>query len=324
MRSAASASAPGFLEVIAPGPQSLLQDSGRRGQWHLGITSAGPMDRLSFDWANRLAGNPPGLTALEVTFGGLRMVAHHSVQLVVTGPQAPITVNQRPASQWQLLALKPGDRIDIGYTREGCRLYVAVPGGFHATSAFGSSSTVVREGLGGLDGRPLLSGDRLKVANEHRHRSFFLPLELRPVYAPGDGAALRVIPCLQARILGRSWRRKFFAARYRVASESDRMGIRLEGEPLDHGIARLLSEAVTPGAIQITPDGQPIIMMRDHQTIGGYPKLGTLLSLDCDRLAQYPSGAEVCFIPITPGRALALLRQTKRRFETASPIALAW
>lgn len=318
------------LEVLAPGPQTLIQDRGRQGVLHLGLTSAGPMDRLSFDWANRLCGNPAGTTALEVTFGGLELRVRAALQLAVTGPEATLAINGAPANLWQGHNLLPGDQLRLGYARRGCRLYLAVRGGFAIDRVFGSTATVLREQLGGGAGRALVRGDLLLVgggaarADEPPPRRFYLPPPLRPSYPDEQDAEhwLRVIPCLQARLLPRMEKRRFFATAYQLSAHCDRMGYRLSGDALNLPPMALLSEGITPGTIQIPADGQPIVLMRDHQTLGGYPRIGTLLSADSDRLAQLRSGDRVRFTPVSLDGARRVLFQARRHYEQTCPVAL--
>ena len=314
------------FRVLKPGPHTLIQDGGRRGVLHLGLTSAGPMDRLSFDWANRLCGNPAGSAALEITFGGLELEARGPALVVLTGPDASVTLNGEDAPTWQGLRLARGDRLHIGHVRHGCRLYLALAGGFAAQRAFGSVATVPREVLGGIEGRALAPGDRLARAlpEPADGRRFALPPPLRPLCAsaPGGEVELRVIPCLQARQLPRAAKRLFFGQSYRVSPHCDRMGYRLEGEPLAVPAMAILSEGITPGAIQLPADGQPIVLMRDHQTLGGYPRIGVVVAADLDRLAQLTPGGRVRFTPVTLHGARRILRQARRHFEASCPVAL--
>lgn len=313
------------FRVIKPGPCTLIQDHGRRGVLHLGLTSSGPMDRLSFDWANRLCGNPAGTPALEITLGGLELQARADTLVTITGPEVIVRVNGKDVPTWQGLRLARGDRLSIGQAQQGCRLYLAVSGGFAAQHAFGSAATVPREGLGGIAGRPLAAGDFLARAAPEPDgaRRFALPPHLRPVFTQRqDVAELRIIPCLQARQLPRASKRQFFSQCYRVTPHCDRMGYRLEGLPLTLPPIALLSEGITPGSIQLPADGQPIVLMRDHQTLGGYPRIGVVISVDLDRLAQLLPGAQVRFRPVTLSAARQILRQAQRCFEASCPVPL--
>ncbi|MCK9469785.1 MAG: biotin-dependent carboxyltransferase family protein [Porticoccaceae bacterium] len=314
------------FQVLKPGPHTLIQDAGRRGVLNLGLTSAGPMDRLSFNWANRLCGNPAGSAALEITFGGLELKARGPALIAITGPDVEATLNGKTVPTWQGLRLVRGDRLHIGHVRYGCRLYLALAGGFAGQLAFGSAATVPREALGGIKGRALAAGDKLARAGQEPAgtRRFAVPSSLRPHWttAPASEAELRVIPCLQARQFSRAAKRLFFAQSYRVSPHCDRMGYRLEGKPLAVPSVALLSEGITPGAIQLPADGLPIVLMRDHQTLGGYPRVGVVISTDLDLLAQLPPGAKVRFVPVTLHAARHILHQTWRHFEASCPVAL--
>jgi biotin-dependent carboxylase-like uncharacterized protein len=314
-----------LFRVLNPGPHTLIQDGGRRGVLHLGLTSAGPMDRLSFDWANRLCGNPAASAALEIAFGGLELEARAATLVVISGPDVPVTVNGLAVETWQGLQVSPGDRLHIGHVRQGTRLYLAVAGGFAGQRVFGSSATVPREGLGGIQGRALVAGDTLcqEKSPPGNTRRFALPRALRPpLPAQHTDTELRVIPCLQARLLPRDLKRLFFGLPYRVTGNCDRMGYRLEGEPLAMSDMALLSQGIVPGAIQLPGDGQPIVLMRDHQTLGGYPQIGVVISTDLDQLAQLTPGARVRFTPVTVQGAQRILRQALHRFEATCPVAL--
>src|SRR5690606_16018068 len=174
------------LRVIQPGPLTSVQDLGRRGVLHLGLTSAGPLDGESFAWANRLCGNPANAPALEIALGGLVLEALAPLLATLTGPAAPLAVNGQPAPPWQGLRLAAGDRLSLGPTPRGGPLYLAVRGGFAVATPFGSAATVAREGLGGIAGRPLARGDLLPVNPlPGPARRFALPAPLRPAYPEG-------------------------------------------------------------------------------------------------------------------------------------------
>lgn len=330
----------GFV-VENPGPHTLIQDSGRCGVQHLGLTSAGPMDRLTFDWANRLCGNPAGTAALEITFGGLALRAAAAARIAVCGPEVDLTLNGEPVNAWQTLDIEAGDQLQMGYVRQGLRLYLAVRGGFEVKVMFGSASTAVREGLGGIEGRALRSGDFLhlfaQAAEQSAEKSagqsaahipgtgrFCLPTRLRPHYPAADNNihTLWVIPCLHARHIPRAAKGHFFSQIFALSKDINRMGYRLEGEPVLFKPGPQLSEGITPGTIQIPADGQPIVLMRDHPTIGGYPKIGVLLSTDMNRLAQLQPDAKLRFVPITVNRARHELRLAKRLYESTCPQAV--
>lgn len=307
------------FEVLAGGPLTLLQDDGRFGHLHQGLTIGGPLDRLSFDWANRLCGNRAGTPALEITLGGLRLKALIPTRIAITGAAAPVHINGRQVEAWRSHNLSPGDRLEIDLAKTGCRLYLAVAGGFQAPERFGSVSAVMREALGGHngDGRPVSPGDSLSCLATGPDRCFSVPPALRPVC--GGPIVLHMIPCLDSRHRLRHLRRRFFDQEYCVSSRSDRMGYRLKGQPLAHETTALLSTGLVSGTVQLPPDGQPIVLLNDHQTIGGYPKLGAVVSCDLRLLAQLRPGESVRFRPVTPDGALTLAKQQWRAYERACP-----
>lgn len=310
----------GGFRVLSAGSLTLLQDDGRLGHHRLGLTTGGPLDQLSFDWANRLCGNRAGTPALEITLGGLRLEALAKSRIAVTGAAAPLRLNGRSVESWRSHNLAAGDRLEIGMAKTGCRLYLAVAGGFIAEDQFGSVAAVMREGLGGHNGRgaAIRAGDSLHCAAVPPDRCFSVPPALRP--ACGGEARLHVIPCLDSRTRLRTLRRRFFTQQYRVSSRSDRMGYRLEGEPLLCPSSSFLSTGLALGTVQLPPDGQPIVLLHDHQTIGGYPKLGVVASSDLRLLAQLRPGETLSFVPVTPHGALKRARQQWRDYERACPL----
>lgn len=312
--------ASGFV-IKQPGPRTLLQDLGRYGYHHLGMTTGGPADPLAFSWANRLCKNELNTTALEVSVGGLVMECNLATELAVCGANAPLTINGRARGLWQSHKINSGDVVELGFATEGVITYLAVAGGFDVAQSFGSTSTVVREGLGGLNGNKLEVGDFLPsdpYESSEDSRCLKLPKGYRPVY--GHHAMLRVIPGYQQHDFSRHQQRRFFSNEYTISAQSDRMGYRLEGPAIQADINGILSEGICLGAIQIPPDGQPIILMNDRQTIGGYPKIGSVLSLDLGQLAQLKPGDKVYFEPITADDAHNILHLSDSYFKKTNLI----
>jgi len=308
------------LRVRNPGLFSLLQDAGRFGRARLGLATGGPLDPLAFDLCNRLLQNAPGSTAIEVNFGGLEVEALGDTQVCVTGADLPVARNGRELAMWRVHDLSAGDRLSCGFSRSGCRSYLGARGGFQVPPMFGSTATVPREGIGGLDGGRLSEGDRLPLATTPRVAPLWLPPGQRPRYP--HHATLRVVPGYQQRHFSRIDQRRFFGGEYRVSERSDRMGYRLSGNAIRADIEGIQSEGIAMGAIQFPADGQPIVLLNDRQTIGGYPKLGCVLSLDCARLAQLRPGDAVTFTPISEHAAhnalhLAHWFEKSRRLEPA-------
>lgn len=285
------------FSVIQPGLLSLLQDAGRYGMHTIGLTSGGPLDPGAFRLCNRLLQNPTDATAIEISFGGLELEAGCDTCICVTGAALPFSINGEERERYAVVAIRAGDRIQLGYAQHGCRAYLGVAGGFKVAASFGSTATVTREGIGGLDGGKLQAGDELPCEPGLDRKRLLLPAERHPHYH--DTVTVRVIPGYQQASFSRMEQRRFFSHAYRVSDRSDRMGYRMEGPAIRCDIEGILSEGICLGAIQVPADGQPIVLMNDRQTIGGYPKIGAALSLDLAQLAQLPPGGTVYFTPIT-------------------------
>ncbi|MGS2742222.1 5-oxoprolinase subunit C family protein [Halomonas sp. LS-001] len=283
------------LRVTRAGPLALLQDAGRFGVRHLGVTQGGPADLHAWAWANRLAGNPWGTSALEVTFGGLELVAERVMTLAITGADLGARHNQQPAPCWRSFQVTPGDTLTFAAPTNGLRAYLAVAGGFYGEAVLGSTACVVREQLGGIDGqgKTLRQGDRLMLQKAPRHSG---EAQVTPSSEIIDYTAEATLDCLPgAQIAAFSGKSVFdaFNADWQVDQRTDRMGVRLLGPTLRCRIDSMVSEGISLGAIQVPPDGQPIVLLNDRQTIGGYPRLGNLTPLAASRLAQCQPGQKV-------------------------------
>ncbi|MCP4302429.1 MAG: biotin-dependent carboxyltransferase [Gammaproteobacteria bacterium] len=306
----------GFL-VKQPGLLSLLHDRGRYGAHKLGLTTGGPLDFVAFDWANRLLTNDANATCLEVGFGGLQLEAQMDTSFVITGANAPCKLNGDPVNQWQSSDIYAGDQLEIGFASIGTRVYLSVSGGFDIRPSFGSSSTVLREKIGGLHGDKLQAGDHLPCAAAKQSQHYQLDETQRPNY--GDEASLRVVLGYQQAAFDPIQQWRFFNSEYRLTDRCDRMGFRLEGENVHSEMVGMLSEGICLGAIQIPADGQPIVLMHDRQTIGGYPKIGSVIALDCARLAQMSPGSRVRFEAISIEQAHNIHCLAQARFQRCSP-----
>lgn len=304
------------FSVIAPGVLSLLQDSGRLGQGVLGLTNGGPMDAPSAAWANRLLGNDSNATLIECSVGGLQLRADTHSYIAVTGAILPVSINGKAVEQWTVHQVQPGDLIELGMVSKGLRVYIAVAGGFAVAPQFGSTATVMREGIGGLNGNKLQAGDKLAantVVNLQRQR---LPARYRPQF--NRVLSLRLVEGYQAQSFTATERQRFYLNSYNVTPQADRMGYKLSGSAISCQQTQLLSEGICYGAVQIPPDGQPIVLLNDRQTLGGYPKIGSVLSLDCALLAQAGAGTTVYFTPISPEQAHNALCLAKVRTAAIS------
>lgn len=307
------------LQIISPGVLSLLQDAGRFGKGQLGLTQGGPVDGHSFRWANALVGNPLNNTVIEHSIGGLILQAKAPCTVAVTGATLTLSHNGQAVPCWQAIALNAGDELALGIFSVGLRAYIAVAGGILVTPQFGSTATVMREGIGGLSGKKLQAADVLPLANQtippHPAIVAAISNSIATRSLPGNGLlTLRLIEGYQAPRFSASQRARFYLNPYTVTKQCDRMGYKLSGSAIVCSTSQLLSEGISYGAVQIPPDGQPIVLLNDRQTLGGYPKIGNVLSLDCWALAQAAPGTQLQFSPISAEAAHNALQLDAARF----------
>ncbi|WP_293265630.1 biotin-dependent carboxyltransferase family protein [Neptunomonas sp.] len=305
----------GFL-VKQPGLLTLIQDAGRYGQHRIGLTTGGPLDGEAFKWANRLCGNELDATGLEVSIGGLVLEAQVDTALAVTGADMPFKINGQDVARWCTHKVKAGDKIELGFATSGSRAYLTVAGGFNIGQSFSSTATVTREAVGGLSGDKLKQGDLLPCQAHRPTALWALPESEQPDY--NADVTLRVILGYQHRTFDSVQQRLFFSSEYVLSSRADRMGFRLEGQPVKSQLNGILSEGICHGAIQIPADGQPIVLLNDRQTIGGYPKIGSVVSRDTAQLSQRMPGAKIRFEEISLEKAHNINCLAQRRFINTS------
>ncbi len=301
------------LQVVHPGIHSLVQDAGRFGLHNIGLTVGGPIDKVAFHWANRLCGNQLDLTAIEVTLGGLILRAQVKTTIAVTGAQIPLTINGIQAEIWQSHHIKPGDLIKFGFARSGARAYLAIAKGFNIPKQFSSNATVCREEIGGLNGYSLRKDDLLPSQNTHLSKTYVLYEKYRPKY--DKHAHLRCVLGYQEKYFDSHQKDILFNTEYKVTPDNNRMGYRLKGKKVNSNLNGIISEGICHGAIQIPADGQPIILLNDRQTIGGYPKIGSVISADTNKLGQLIAGNTVNFEAITIEQAQNLFRENLKLFQ---------
>ncbi|HLJ62066.1 MAG TPA: 5-oxoprolinase subunit PxpB [bacterium] len=281
-----------------------IQDLGRPGYRRFGMPQSGAMDPLALRIVNLLLGNPPGAAAVEVTFPGPRLIALHRTTIAIGGADLAPLVNGRDAPMWCAVALAEGDVLSFGAPRTGLWGYVAMPGGVDVSPVLGSRATYVRGGIGGYGGRRLRGGDRLAASR----RAPAASLRLAGPHAPriGGDAEVRVVMGPQEDYFTPEAVAAFLAEEYHLSYEVDRVGYRLDGPRLSHRArVELLSDGLLPGAIQVPAGGQPIVIMADGPTAGGYPKIAAVVRRDLRLLAQLPRG--------TPLRFRAVDWETSRR-----------
>lgn len=298
------------VEVVKPGVLTTVQDLGRSGYQRHGIAVGGAMDRLALRVANMLVGNDENAAVLEATMTGPLLRFDADALVAICGA----TVEGIPS--WQPIAVRGGETLSLARFESGCRAYLAVAGGFQVPRVMHSASTYLRAAIGGHKGRALHAGDVLETGPagapaswkaEHWHVSS----QLLPRYSSH--------PTVRA-IRGTQWdwfspvsQASFFEQDFKVSSKSDRMGLRLSGEPVALAQPReMTSEPVAFGSVQVPPDGQPIVLMADRQTVGGYPKIATVVSVDLPLVAQLRPDDGVKFSEVSLAEAQALCLAEER------------
>lgn len=297
-----------MIEILdAPLPAS-FQDGGRPGYRHLGVPLSGALDAEWLAIANALAGNPASTVALEIRMRGPRLRTTRPLTVALAGEFSAriedAAGQSRAAGNWCSHVLAANEILDTGILRSGIG-YLAVHGGFDLPAVLGSRSTYARAGIGGIDGRSLRAGDLVKVGAGDTAISLRLPQPPRLADGP-----LRVIPGPQREYFTDAAWQRFVNEEFTVSREADRMGLRLDGPRLEHTHgADIVSDAVTPGAIQVPGDGRPIILLADCQTVGGYPKIATVIGADLPRLGHALPGRTLRFAEVSIAQALAARRE---------------
>jgi antagonist of KipI len=301
----------GFVRVLRPGLLTTVQDQGRWGHQASGVPVAGPMDSYSHRLANLLVANEPSAATLEVTLIGPELAIEAETLAAVVGAAFDIECDGVAVGTDVSFSVRPGSRVRFGRRRAGARAYLAVAGGIRTEPVLGSRATHLVSHMGGLDGRPLATDDVLPI------QSLSAPMAHRRVIGlrlPGAARArLRVLKAPQADWFSEEAFSTLTAVSFRISPRSNRMGYRLEGPPL----TRLrheepLSEPVTFGSIQVPPAGQPILLMADRQTAGGYPKIATVIAADLPLAGQLAPGDGVSFQLCTRQEAAAALIARER------------
>lgn len=312
------------LKVVRAGLFDTLQDLGRIGFMALGMPTAGAMDRIGLGLANALAGNPTNTAALEIgVMGPDLLVEADSVRVALVGPLSPSLIEGPDASPKPLESdrshlLKRGQTLRVGMVEGSSTAYLAVAGGFALPAFMGSLSTYSRAGIGGFEGRKLGAGDALPLRREAAPGGDEHKLAQPFDYGTGP---IRVIWGPQEEYFSAAGRQSFIGADYKVSKEADRMGIRFEGPVIEHAVAvdkggaDIISDGIGPGAIQVPGAGLPIVLLGDRQTVGGYPKIATVASVDLPRLGRLLPGQTVRFAAIPVEEAEKLRRDQEARLQ---------
>jgi biotin-dependent carboxylase-like uncharacterized protein len=295
---------------VEPGPQTTVQDLGRFGHLRSGVPPSGPVDRPSFIVANRLVGNDDGAAGLESTLVGPRFEVDGACAIAVTGAEMRVEVNGGEAPAWTTLLLRAGDVVRVGPAGAGVRGYIAFSGGIDVPPALGSRATYLRGRLGGLEGRALRRDDvlRLHPAPARPVRRLSAPAASR---AAGEPRPIRVVLGPQADRFTDEGIAAFLAGVYEMLPQSDRMGARLRGPRIVHARGHdIISDGIALGSVQVPGDGQPIVLLVDRQSTGGYTKLATVCSFDIARIGQTRPGERLRFQAVPVPEAHRLLRES--------------
>jgi len=287
-----------MIEILDPGFLSTVQDAGRYSWLRYGVPPSGPLDAAAFQAANALVGNAPGAAGLEITWTGPALRLTRDALIAVCGAEFELWAGRRAVPTWHSVVLRAGEVLRFGARSNGARSYLAVDGGIALSPYLGSQATYLPGRFGGMEGRALRAGDCLPL-----HPGQFDPFaaagtrwspSLRPPYS--SNPILRVILGPQREAFTEEGIAAFLSSPYTLSATSDRMGARLQGRAIAHtGKGSSISDGVIAGCIQVPPDGQPIVMLADHQSTGGYPKIAVVLQADLPLLAQLLPGDQVLF-----------------------------
>jgi len=312
-----------MIEILSGGLQTTVQDGGRFGHQSMGVPVCGAMDELALCRANILCGNPWHEAALEFCALGPTIRFDEAAVFAYCGGGFDAALDGAPVASGQAVLAQRGSVLTLGAAQRGFRGVLAFAGGLELPEVMGSRSTCLAAHFGGYEGRRLQAGDRLTLRAPQLWLRGLPRRRLAQRYALSS--PVRVVVGAQSDALSAHGLKTFFSSAYRVSAKSDRMGLRLEGPALEFAAGRdanILSDGVAMGAVQV-PDGRPIVMMADRQTVGGYAKLGAVCTVDLPLLAQKRPGEEVHFAPVGIAEAQALLR-ARHRMLFAEQSGLDW
>ena len=295
-------------EIIEPGLLTTIQDAGRPGHRHLGIAQTGAADQLSMALVNAAIGNPVGAPVLECTLTGptLRIIA--DTTLAISGADMALRINDQTAPDYTRIRVKSGDVISVTPAKTGARSYIAVAGGFAGEDFLASQSTYLSLGRGGYHGRALQPDDRLCAGARSISPPINIPGNVRP--ALSHDIILRACRGPETSLFDDIDLRKFFTAQHIAGRQSNRMGVKLAGLPLQRTSSFSMSSSpVFPGTVQCPDDGEPFILLADAQTTGGYPRVAQIVAADLNLAAQIAPGDRVWLQEVTPDQAREISRQ---------------
>ncbi len=306
-----------MLKILKSGLQTSVQDLGRVGFQKYGVIASGVMDPFAHRIANLLTGNDERLATLEITLVGPTIQFTEDAVIALCGGDLSPQLDDNDIKMWRMLPIKKGSTLTFGEPRIGARCYLAVAGGIDVTELMGSRSTYLRAGIGGFQGRALAKGDEVpigemdllqtKALHQNTENEFDW---LIPPVRYYEEPIIRMIKGKQFDLFDEDSKRQIFSEAYTVSASSDRMGYRLEGARLSlENSTELISEAVAFGSVQVPADGNPIVLLADRQTTGGYPKIGQIAFVDLPLIAQAKQGQPIRF------KEISLLEAQRRLIE---------
>lgn len=313
-----------MITVLQPGMFSTVQDEGRQEFLSCGLPRAGIMDRYAARMANLLCSNPLGAAVIEMTLTGGAFRVEKACRLAICGANMNAHLNGKLLAPWAAADVVPGDILETGVAEDGCRAYLALSGGIDVPVVMGSRATYTRASVGGFKGRALKTGDQVPLGDSPPLPT--APSRIDPSFRPqyADKIILRVLLGPQDDLFTAEGIETFLQSEYSVSEEADRMGYRLSGPHIVHrDKADIVSDGLGAGAVQVPGSGQPIVMMADCGTTGGYAKIATVISADLYRVAQAKPQDTIRFSLCTEAEAIQALAEERNRYHTvAKQVAL--
>jgi antagonist of KipI len=308
--------------VVRAGFLTTVQDLGRTGYRQFGISTSGALDSFALRVANLLAGNDESAAGIEITLGGLQLRFDDERIVAWCGGEFDVKIGPRQLPAGHVAHLRAGDELKFGAPKIGCRAWLSISGGVDVPIVLSSRATDLRANFGGLDGRALRDGDVVQLGSVPQSTPVAADA-ISSWTAPHDWVSPAKREPMLRFIRGTDWPRfndvtiqRFTDQQFAVSPDSDRMGVRLDGPELKRNDnLDLISEAVAPGTIQVPPSGQPILLLGDCQTIGGYPKIAHVITVDLGIAAQLRAGDHVRFSEVSMADAYQLLLERERELE---------
>ncbi len=304
----------GKLKIINSGMLTSIQDFGRYGYQKFGMPISGAMDTHSMQLANWLVGNDRNEACFEITYLGPEIEFLTDTTIAISGAMMHATVNDEPVRMNATIQIFEGDRLIMGAVKKGMRAYLSIAGGISVTEVMGSKSTYLRGKIGGFKGRKIENGDEIEIGKNAELPYKEVPGQLLFIYPSVQ--TIRIIRGTEIDRFTEKGLKTFLNSKYTVSNENDRMGYRLSGPAIEHkNGADIISSGIVNGSIQVPGHGEPIIMMADHQTVGGYTKIANVITVDLPILAQMKAGDKIKFKEIKLEEAQDLLDKQNQNIE---------